>query len=457
MKYTAIHDTISAISTPQGEGAIGIVRLSGPEAIAITERIFFGKILSEQAGHTLHFGSIRKGEKILDEVVVGLFRAPHSYTGEDVVEISCHASPYIMQTLLQLTFEKGARPAKPGEFTLRAFLNGKMDLSQAEAVADLIASGSEAAHELAMKQMRGGFSGEISRLREQLIHFASMIELELDFSEEDVEFANRQELIDLVENIRKLIRSLSESFRLGNVLKNGVATVIAGRPNAGKSTLLNALLKEERAIVSDIPGTTRDTIEELINIEGILFRLIDTAGLRDASDKIEAMGVGRTWEEINRSTLVIYLFDLAATGPEALEKDLKRLPGHIPVILAGNKSDLATAEKKEAIKARWPGALILSSLKGENLESLNRALIGALRAENWQQESTIVSNARHFHALQKADEALQNVLDGIGQQVSGEFLALDIRTALDALGEISGEVSSDDLLGNIFSKFCIGK
>jgi len=457
MKNTAIHDTISAISTPQGEGAIGIVRLSGSEAIAIAERIFYGKKLSEQAGHTLHFGSIRKGGKILDEVVVGLFRAPHSYTGEDVVEISCHASPYIMQTLLQLTFEKGARPAKPGEFTLRAFLNGKMDLSQAEAVADLIASGSEAAHELAIKQMRGGFSGEISLLREQLIHFASMIELELDFSEEDVEFANRQELIDLVENIRKLIRSLSESFRLGNVLKNGVATVIAGRPNAGKSTLLNALLKEERAIVSEIPGTTRDTIEELINIDGILFRLIDTAGLRDASDKIEAMGVGRTWEEINRSTLVIYLFDLADTRPEALEKDLKRLPGHIPVILAGNKSSLPSKEEKEAINARWPEALILSSLKGENLESLNRALIEALHAENWQQESTIVSNARHFHALQKADEALQNVLDGIGQQVSGEFLALDIRTALDALGEISGEVSSDDLLGNIFSKFCIGK
>ncbi len=457
MKNTDIQDTISAISTPQGEGAIGIVRLAGPDAIAIADRLFYGKSLSEQPGHTLHFGSIRHKGKILDEVVVGLFRAPHSYTGEDVVEISCHASPYIMQTLLQLTFDKGARPARPGEFTLRAFLNGKMDLSQAEAVADLIASASEAAHDLAIKQMRGGFSGEISRLRQQLIHFASMIELELDFSEEDLEFANRQELTGLVEKIRKLIRSLSESFRLGNVLKNGVATVIAGRPNAGKSTLLNALLKEERAIVSEIPGTTRDTIEELINIDGILFRLIDTAGLRDASDKIEAMGVGRTLEEIKRSALVIYLFDLASTSPATLEKDLKDLPARVPVILAGNKSDLATDEQKEAIRARWPEALMLSSLKRENLESLNQALIKALHAENWQQESAIVSNARHYHALQKADKALKEVLNGIHKGISGEFIALDIRSALDALGEISGEVSSDDLLGNIFSKFCIGK
>lgn len=457
MKKTALQDTISAISTPQGVGAIGIIRLSGPNAISIADRLFHGKKLSKQASHTLHFGSIRYKGKILDEVVVSLFRAPQSYTGENVVEISCHASPYIMQTMLQLTFDEGARPARPGEFTLRAFLNGKMDLSQAEAVADLIASGSEAAHDLAIKQMRGGFSNEISRLRQELLHFASLIELELDFSEEDVEFAQREELIKLVEKIRTLISGLSKSFRLGNVLKNGVSTVIAGRPNAGKSTLLNALLKEERAIVSEIPGTTRDSIEELINIEGILFRLIDTAGLRDASDKIEAIGVGRTLEEIKRSSLIIYLFDLANTSPAMLAKDLKKLPARAPIILAGNKSDLATDKQKEAIRSQWPEVLMLSSLKGENLEDLNRALIKNLHAENWQEESSIVSNARHYHALQKADEALSEVLNGIRNGISGEFLALDIRSALDALGEISGEVSNDELLGNIFSKFCIGK
>ena len=457
MKKTALQDTISAISTPQGVGAIGIIRLSGPNAISIVDRLFHGKKLSEQVSHTLHFGSIRHQGKILDEVVVSLFRTPHSYTGENVVEISCHASPYIMQTMLQLTFDEGARPARPGEFTLRAFLNGKMDLSQAEAVADLIASGSEAAHDLAIKQMRGGFSNEISQLRQELLHFASLIELELDFSEEDVEFAHREELIKLVEKIRTLISGLSESFRLGNVLKNGVSTVIAGRPNAGKSTLLNALLKEERAIVSEIPGTTRDSIEELINIEGILFRLIDTAGLRDASDKIEAIGVGRTLKEIKRSSLIIYLFDLANTSPAMLAKDLKKLPARAPIILAGNKSDLATDKQKEAIGSQWPEVLMLSSLKGENLEDLNRALIKTLQAENWQEESSIVSNARHYHALQKADEALSEVLNGIRNGISGEFLALDIRSALDALGEISGEVSSDELLGNIFSKFCIGK
>jgi len=457
MKKTALQDTISAISTPQGVGAIGIIRLSGPNAISIVDHLFHGKKLSEQVSHTLHFGSIRHQGKILDEVVVSLFRTPHSYTGENVVEISCHASPYIMQTMLQLTFDEGARPARPGEFTLRAFLNGKMDLSQAEAVADLIASGSEAAHDLAIKQMRGGFSNEISQLRQELLHFASLIELELDFSEEDVEFAHREELIKLVEKIRTLISGLSESFRLGNVLKNGVSTVIAGRPNAGKSTLLNALLKEERAIVSEIPGTTRDSIEELINIEGILFRLIDTAGLRDASDKIEAIGVGRTLKEIKRSSLIIYLFDLANTSPAMLAKDLKKLPARAPIILAGNKSDLATDKQKEAIGSQWPEVLMLSSLKGENLEDLNRALIKTLQAENWQEESSIVSNARHYHALQKADEALSEVLNGIRNGISGEFLALDIRSALDALGEISGEVSSDELLGNIFSKFCIGK
>lgn len=452
-----IHDTISAIATPSGQGAIGIVRLSGPEAIQIADELFRGKKLTQQASHTLHYGTVRRGDKIVDEVVVSLFKNPNSYTGEDVIEISCHGSNYILQEVLALTLEKGARLAKPGEFTLRAFLNGKMDLSQAEAVADLIASSSAASHDLAMKQMRGGFSSEIKKLREELVHFASMIELELDFSEEDVAFASREELIELVNKLKKVIRQLMQSFKLGNVLKNGVATVIAGRPNAGKSTLLNALLKEERAIVSDIPGTTRDTIEELINIEGILFRLIDTAGIRDATDKIETIGVGKTMEQIKRSALVVYMFDLAEMQPEDLQTDLEKLGAEVPVIVIGNKKDLVSQEVIDQFSTIDENIIFISSLEAENLEAVNNALLDKLNAQNWEAESTIVTSARHYHALQRADEALDKVLEGIEQQVSGEFLALDIRTALDALGEITGEITTDDLLGNIFAKFCIGK
>ena len=447
------NQTIAAIATPPGQGAIGVIRLSGDKAIAICDEVFHGSALKEQASHTIHFGTIRDGGTILDEVLVSLFVAPKSYTGENVVEISCHGSAYILDQVLQLFVRTGARLAKPGEFTLRAFLNGKMDLSQAEAVADLIASSSSSSHDLAMKQMRGGFSTEIQKLREELINFASLIELELDFSEEDVEFADRTQLVELIDKIRTLLRGLIESFRLGNVLKNGVNTVIAGRPNAGKSTLLNALLNEERAIVSDIPGTTRDTIEEVLNIDGIAFRFIDTAGIRDASDKIEAIGVEKTMEKIQSATLVVYLFDAAETTPEMLVEDLAKLGSEdIPVLAVANKSDLTTSPAVDS-----PDVLAVSAKTGTGLDTLRSALFDTVVKDGVNRESTIVSNVRHYEALENADKALQDVLAGMDNQISGDLLALDIKKALFHLGEITGEITNDDLLGNIFGKFCIGK
>ena len=340
--HYSLDDTITALSTPPGIGAIGVIRLSGPRAVAIVDAVFEGKKLEEQASHTAHFGTIKDAEgKPLDEVVATLFRAPRSYTREDVVEVSCHGSPYILQQVLQLFIEKGARMAQPGEFTLRAFLNGRMDLSQAEAVADLIASDSAAAHQIAMQQMRGGFSDEIRKLREELINFASLIELELDFSEEDVEFADRSQLKELMTKIQKLLHVLIQSFQLGNVLKHGVNTVLAGRPNAGKSTLLNALLNEERAIVSEIAGTTRDTIEEVLHIQGITFRLIDTAGIREAADQIEAIGVRKTMEKIGQAAVLVYIFDVIQSNPEEVRADLEKLarPG-LHLLVVANKMDL---------------------------------------------------------------------------------------------------------------------
>lgn len=451
------HTTISAIATPPGQGAIGIIRVSGPDTFPVMDTIFHGTRLSAADSHTAHFGTIRDGNRILDEVLVTVFKNPRSYTGEDVAEISCHGSAYILQSVLDLLSRHGIVPAQPGEFTLRAFLHGKMDLSQAEAVADLIASGSEASHKLAMQQMRGGFSNQLQQLRTELVNFASLVELELDFSEEDVEFANRDQLLSLVQAIQKVLAQLIQSFQLGNVLKNGVATVIAGRPNAGKSTLLNALIQEERAIVSDIPGTTRDTIEELINIDGVLFRLIDTAGIRDASDKIEAIGVGKTMEQIKRSALVVYLFDLSALSPDELLADIAKLEAEVPVLVIGNKRDLVSAADLAAFQAVYPAMIAISSLHHENLEGVHQALLAQVQADNWKAETTIVSNARHVSILRRAQEGLVNVQQGIDQSVSGELLALDIRTALDALGEITGTITSDDLLGNIFGKFCIGK
>jgi tRNA modification GTPase len=465
-------DTIVALATPAGVGAIGVIRLSGPEAISIADAVFYGKKLAEQKSHTLHFGTIRDEENIiLDEVVIGLFVGPKSYTGEDVVEISCHGSNYILQQVIQLLVRKGARLAQPGEYTMRAFLNGRMDLSQAEAVADLIASDSESAHQIAMQQMRGGFSQEIAELRQQLIDFASLMELELDFSEEDVEFADRTKLKELVLKIQRLLEDLIDSFQLGNVIKNGVNTVIAGRPNAGKSTLLNALLNEERAIVSDIAGTTRDTIEEVLNIQGIPFRLIDTAGIRDAQDTIEAVGVQKTLEKIQQSALLVYVFDVVEMGPEELKTDLEKLlkPG-LHILLVANKMDLnpytewqhyadalaslSPTDEPLLTEANW---VPISAINKMNIPHLKEKLYQAVLDRKVSAGDTIVSNVRHYDALRLAHESLQATLTGLDTGVTSDLIALDIRRGLHHLGEITGEISTDDLLGNIFSNFCIGK
>ena len=456
-----LSDTIVALATPPGVGAIGIIRLSGKDAINIVNEVFPGKDLTQEATHTIHFGTLRDGDRILDEVLVSLFIAPKSYTGENVVEVSCHGSEYILQKAMELFVKKGARPAEAGEFTMRAFLNGQMDLSQAEAVADLIASSSESSHTIAMQQMRGGFSHEIAHLRQELIDFASLIELELDFSEEDVEFANRDALEKLVKKIRTLLKALIDSFRLGNVLKNGVNTVIAGRPNAGKSTLLNAMLKEERAIVSDIAGTTRDTIEEVFNIQGINYRLIDTAGIRDARDQIEAVGVEKTFEKVKQSAILIYVFDVIETSPEEVKADLEKLSTSGLIILGvANKMDLNPYTKAEHYTNDFlteDHFIPVSAKNDMNLGMLKDKLYEAVVSGDLNTESTIVSNTRHYAALQKAYESLDAVLDNMNQGVTSDFIAMDIRQALHHLGTITGEVSADDLLGNIFGKFCIGK
>lgn len=470
MSYTShnLSDTIVALATPSGTGAIAIIRLSGPKAIEICDAVF-SKSLAEKDTHTIHFGTIKDDtQDVIDEVLVSLFKAPKSYTKENVVEVSCHGSDYIVQRLIQLFIKKGARMANPGEFTLRAFLNGQMDLSQAEAVADLIASNSKASHELAMRQMRGGFSDEIKELRQQLIDFASLIELELDFSEEDVEFANRDDLKDLIVKIQTLIRKLIDSFHLGNVIKNGVSTVIAGRPNAGKSTLLNALLNEERAIVSDIAGTTRDTVEESLNIKGIQFRLIDTAGIRRAQDQIEQIGVERTMEKISKSTVVIYVFDVISSGPKELWEDLDRflygsraLTANSKKIFIANKMDLNPYTKPEDYYREGlisEENLIPVSAKNQmNIGYLKDVLYQTVIENPQLMDQTIVSNTRHYDALSKTDQSLNAVLNGMNAGITSDFIAMDIRQALYYLGTITGEVSTDDLLGNIFSNFCIGK
>ncbi|MEM1121808.1 MAG: tRNA uridine-5-carboxymethylaminomethyl(34) synthesis GTPase MnmE [Bacteroidota bacterium] len=457
-----LQDTIVALATPPGVGAIGVIRLSGKEAIQIANSVFYGKDLTKQQSHTIHLGTIRTNEQqIVDEVLMSLFVAPKSYTKENVVEVSCHGSSYIIQQLIELFMEKGARMAQPGEFTLRAFLNGQMDLSQAEAVADLIASNSASAHALAMQQMRGGFSNEIQKLRQQLLDFASLIELELDFSEEDVEFADRKELKALVTKIQSLIKSLIDSFQLGNVIKKGVNTVIAGRPNAGKSTLLNALLQEERAIVSDIAGTTRDTIEEVLNIQGIEFRLIDTAGIRDAQDQIEAVGVQKTLEKVQQSAILLYVFDARKLTPEMVYQDLQSLhkPNQI-ILLVPNKMDLnpylRPAEYVSDLVAE-KNIITTSALNNMNLSYLKEKLYQTVITEQIDLDNPIVSNARHLAALQHAHQSLTEVLNGMDGGVTSDFVAMDIRRALYFLGEIVGEVSTDDLLGNIFANFCIGK
>lgn len=450
-------DTIVALATPTGSGAIAVIRLSGPQAIEIVNGVFKGKDLSKQASHTVHFGTIRDEDgKILDEVLVSIFIAPHSYTRENVVEVSTHGSKYIVESIIKLFIRKGARAAKPGEFTLRAFLHGGMDLSQAEAVADLIASNSAASHQVAMQQMRGGFSNELKQLREQLIHFASMIELELDFSEEDVEFANRSQLKDLILEIIKVLHRLILSFEQGNVLKNGVPIVIAGKPNVGKSTLLNALLNEERAIVSDIAGTTRDTIEDEINIQGVSFRFIDTAGIRDTEDIIEAKGVERTREKMKKARLVIYLVDPVDDAFEEVSiqvADLILL--RTPFVLVINKKDLLSPDALAQYEPLNP--VFISAKSGDGVEALKEELLNQVSLRNINVDDVMVTNIRHVEALLKTQASLEKVLYGIDNPITSDFLAMDIRQALHHLGEITGQVSTEDLLDNIFSKFCIGK
>lgn len=448
-------DTIIALSTPSGSGAIGVIRLSGPDAISLANSVFAGKDLEQQASHTLHFGLIKDGEQIVDEVVAGLFVAPKSYTKEHVVEISCHGSNYIIQQIINLLISKGARAAKPGEFTLRAFLNGAFDLSQAEAVADLIASNSKASHDVAMQQMRGGFATELKALREQLIHFASMIELELDFAEEDVEFANREQLTKLVHKINNVLRRLIYSFEMGNVIKNGVPIVIAGKPNVGKSTLLNALLNEERAIVSDIAGTTRDTIEDELTIGGVVFRFIDTAGIRDTADIIEALGVERTLEKMKQAKLIIYMADAAQTTTEIEEqvRGLKQL--EIPYLILLNKADLISAEQRKAFEAL--DVFFLSAREKVGIDELKTTLLAQVNLHHINTSETLVTNIRHVEALKQTENALQRVLNNVDNPVTSDFLAMDIKQALHYLGEITGTVTTDDLLENIFTKFCIGK
>lgn len=478
-------DTIIALATPSGIGAIGVIRLSGPDAISLVNEVFYGKDLSIQHSHTIHFGTIRDGKHVLDEVLVSIFIGPKSYTREHVVEISTHGSPYIIESIIKLLIRKGARAANPGEFTLRAFLNGQLDLSQAEAVADLIASNSQASHQVAMQQMRGGFSSELQHLREQLIHFASMIELELDFGEENVEFASRDDLKALIYQINRILNKLIASFEQGNVMKNGVPVVIAGKPNVGKSTLLNALLNEERAIVSEIAGTTRDTVEDEMLIGGLRFRFIDTAGIRETEDIIEAKGVERTHEKIKQAKLIIYLIDPAQDIAEIKEQITYLENLGIPFLTVVNKKDLVTDEFENELSviSSQPIAIGLSESSAEHssedsgnrqhttdnriiyISAKNKTGIEELKSEILRKvnlhaintDDVLISNIRHLEALQKTQESLNRVLENIDNPVTSDFLAMDIKQALYYLGEITGQVTTDDLLETIFSKFCIGK
>lgn len=450
------NDTIVALSTAQGIAAIAVIRLSGPESLAIVGKCFRGVDLSAQPTHTLHLGTIWSKDQLIDEVVVSIFRNPKSFTKEDSVEISCHGSPVIVKDILKVLVQHGARLAEPGEFTKRAFLNGRFDLAQAEAVADLINAETDNARQAAINQMRGGFSREINNLREELIHFASLIELELDFGEEDVEFAKRGELKALIVKIQGYIRSLMDSFDQGNVIRNGVPTVIAGKPNAGKSTLLNVLLNEERAIVSDIPGTTRDVIEDEIVLGGINFRFIDTAGLRETEDIIEAMGVERTRDRMKKASLIIYLFDLTKTSSDEIRQEVAHLEElGVPFIKVGNKLDRADEKLISALKDG--NFVFISASNKTNIQQLKDMILSQFRVRAVKTGDVMVTNLRHFESLRQTHDALQRVLEGMDQGITGDFLAMDIRQALHYLGEITGTITTEDLLGNIFGKFCIGK
>lgn len=447
-----INETIVALATPPGVGAIGVIRLSGDKAIEITDKIFKGKKLVNQPSHTLHFGKIMQDEKALDEVVVSLYKAPKSYTGEDVVEISGHGSQYILEQIINLCIANGAHMAKAGEFTQRAFLNGKLDLAQAEAVADLIASQSGAAQQAAMHNLRGGFSEELKLMREQLIQFSALIELELDFSQEDVEFADRTQFYQLINNIDATAGRLADSFRLGNVIRNGVSVAIIGKPNAGKSTLLNALLNEERAIVSDIAGTTRDTIEETLNINGILFRLIDTAGIREhTSDVIESIGVQRSMDTMKRADVVAYLYDVNNTTAEEIATQVATFKQeNINYLLVANKTDTYTGSQEDS-------TIYISAKNKENVAALKQALYKLVIEGEINTEGTIITNARHHASLQEVLKSVADIRAGLDNHIASDLIALDIRRCLFYLGEITGEITTEDKLDYIFSKFCIGK
>jgi len=452
------NDIIVALATPPGIGAIGVIRLSGKGAIELVDALFPSKKLSEQSPNTIHVGLLMDGETKLDEVVVSLFKSPRSYTGEDVVEISCHGSSFIQQQIMETCIKKGARLATPGEFTMRAFLQGKMDLVQAEAVADLIASGTKAAQETALNQVRGGFSSVLAVLRDELIKFSALIELELDFSQEDVEFADRTSLRDLLIRISVTVHDLLQSFQLGNVIKNGVSVAIVGKPNAGKSTLLNSLLNENRAIVSSIAGTTRDTIEEVLNIDGILFRLIDTAGIRDGADEIEAIGVEKSREKMRSADLVVYLFDALEESKEnihAVEQELASVAKNW--LMVGNKIDDAQQIENRAAYYQLEEVVYISAKEDMGLDALRNKLTRKVTQGIINTENTIVTNTRHFQALQKVSASIEAINKGMDNKLPGDLLAIDIRQCLHYLGEITGQISNEDQLDYIFSKFCIGK
>ncbi|MEY8020118.1 tRNA uridine-5-carboxymethylaminomethyl(34) synthesis GTPase MnmE [Muriicola sp. SD30] len=461
-------DTIVALATAPGTGAIAVIRVSGNDAIVKTADIFksgSSKLLTKVKSHTVHLGYIIEGSRTIDQVLVTVFKGPNSYTGENVVEISCHGSPYIQQEIIQLFLRRGCRMAEAGEFTLRAFLNGKLDLSQAEAVADLIASENAASHELALQQMRGGFSNEIAKLREELLNFASLIELELDFSEEDVEFADKKQFSELLHKIDTVLKHLIDSFALGNVIKNGIPIAIVGEPNVGKSTLLNALLNEERAIVSPIPGTTRDTVEDELVIEGIGFRFIDTAGIRETEDVVESIGIRKTMENIGKARVVIYLVDATAiqNNPEKtapVKEQLNNITSEYPnknLILLVNKIDGIPDDPLNDIKKELPQALFISAKENTGMEELKASLLKLVNTGALNSGDTVVTNTRHYNSLIKAREEIHKVQTGLEEGISGDLLAVDIRQALYHFGEITGEITSDDLLGNIFANFCIGK
>ena len=454
------NETIIALATPNGKGAISVIRISGSNAIASTEKLFKSKnnkVLSQQSSHTVHLGYLLKNENELDEVLITLFKGPHSYTGEDTIEISCHGSSYIQKEIIDLFVENGVKVANPGEFTLRAFINGKMDLNQAEAVADLIASENEGSHNLAMQQMKSGFSNDLKKLRGELLHFSSMIELELDFSQEDVEFAEREEFRKLTNTIKSELKTLIDSFQSGNVLKNGISVAIAGKPNAGKSSLLNTLLNEEKAIVSDIPGTTRDSIEDSLVINGINFRFTDTAGLRDTNDVIESKGIEKTKEKINNAKILLYLFDINDTDINEIKSSLKTFKRKdLSILLVRNKIDLKIQNKKLFNDLNQFELIEISATEKKSVKKLKKRLIREVDVLN-PYTDTIISNSRHYEALIKALKAIEEVNKGLKNNLSGDLLSVDIKRSVEFLAEITGDITNDDVLGNIFANFCIGK